>query len=239
MFLQIFGQVIIPIIIVFITLAVIKKILENGLKKVDKVKEKLKNDNIKNEYEDINKYILIIVSISAILYLLLIAKIVPFLSIRYFLLIVPFIYKFVMETLVQKEIFRISIIIVIIIGYMLASLSTSEKNEFLYKGSNDMYKNIENTGVKDIIYYYKNFYEVNSDITRYINGYNIYFSEIDKIGEKNNSSIEEIKKKDRINVFLYNTHLDKIDEILQKLDGKYKIIKENKTFYGKMYLLSK
>ena len=152
MFLQIFGQVIIPIIIVFITLAVIKKILENGLKKVDKVKEKLKNDNIKNEYEDINKYILIIVSISAILYLLLIAKIVPFLSIRYFLLIVPFIYilityifKFVMETLVQKEIFRISIIIVIIIGYMLASLSTSEKNEFLYKGSNDMYKNIENT----------------------------------------------------------------------------------------------
>ena len=144
-----------------------------------------------------------------------------------------------METLVQKEIFRISIIIVIIIGYMLASLSTSEKNEFLYKGSNDMYKNIENTGVKDIIYYYKNFYEVNSDITRYINGYNIYFSEIDKIGEKNNSSIEEIKKKDKINVFLYNTHLDKIDEILQKLDGKYKIIKENKTFYGKMYLLSK
>ena len=174
MFLQIFGQVIIPIIIVFITLTVIKKILENGLKKVDKVKEKLKN-----EYEDINKYILIIVSISAILYLLLIAKIVPFLSIRYFLLIVP------------------------------------------------------------LIYYYKNFYEVNSDITRYINGYNIYFSEIDKIDEKNNSSIEEIKKKDKINVFLYNTHLDKIDEILQKLDGKYKIIKENKTFYGKMYLLSK
>ena len=159
----------------FITLAIIKKILENGLKKVDKDKEK---DNKKEE--NINKYILIIVSISAILYLLLIAKIVPFLSIRYFLLIVPFIYilityifKFVMETLVQKEIFRISIIIVIIIGYMLVSLSTSEKNEFLYKGSNDMYKNIENTGVKDIIYYYKNFYEVNSDITRYINGYNI------------------------------------------------------------------
>ena len=239
MFLQIFGQVIIPIIIVFITLAVIKKILENGLKKVDKEKDNKKEENI-------NKYILIIVSISTILYLLLIAKIVPFLSIRYFLLIVPFIYilityifKFLMETLVQKEIFRISIIIVIIIGYMLVSLSTSEKNEFLYKGSNDMYKNIENTGVKDIIYYYKNFYEVNSDITRYINGYNIYFSEIDKIDEKNNSSIEEIKKKDKINVFLYNTHLDKIDEILQKLDEKYKIIKENKTFYGKMYLLSK
>ena len=223
----------------FITLAIIKKILENGLKKVDKEKDNKKEENI-------NKYILIIVSISAILYLLLIAKIVPFLSIRYFLLIVPFIYilityifKFVMETLVQKEIFRISIIIVIIIGYMLTSLSTSEKNEFLYKGSNEMYKNIENTGVKDIIYYYKNFYEVNSDITRYINGYNIYFSEIDKIDEKNNSSIEEIKKKDKINVFLYNTHLDKIDEILQKLDGKYKIIKENKTFYDKMYLLSK
>ena len=204
MFLQIFGQVIIPIIIVFITLAIIKKILENGLKKVDKDKEK---DNKKEE--TINKYILIIVSISVVLYLLLIAKIVPFLSIRYFLLIVPFIYilityifKFVMETLVQKEIFRISIIIVIIIGYMLVSLSTSEKNEFLYKGSNDMYKNIENTGVKDIIYYYKNFYEVNSDITRYINGYNIYFSEIDKIGEKNNSSIEEIKKKDKINVLI-------------------------------------
>ena len=107
------------------------------------------------------------------------------------------------------------------------------------KSKHDMYKNIENTGVKDIIYYYKNFYEVNSDITRYINGYNIYFSEIDKIDEKYNSSIEEIKKKDRINVFLYNTNLDKIDEILQKLDGKYKIIKENKTFYGKMYLLSK
>ena len=112
----------------FITLAVIKKILENGLKKVDKDKEKDKEKDNKKE-ENINKYILIIVSISAILYLLLIAKIVPFLSIRYFLLIVPFIYilityifKFVMETLVQKEIFRILIIIVIIIGYMLASL---------------------------------------------------------------------------------------------------------------------
>lgn len=217
----------------FITLAIIKKILENGLKKVDKEKDNKKEENI-------NKYILIIVSISTILYLLLIAKIVPFLSIRYFLLIVPFIYilityifKFVMETLVQKEIFRISIIIVIIIGYMLVSLSTSEKNKFLYKGSNDMYKNIENTGVKDIIYYYKNFYEVNSDITRYINGYNIYFSEIDKIDEKNNSSIEEIKKKDKINVFLYNTHLDKIDEILQKLNKEYKVIKETKNFYRK------
>ena len=247
MFLQIFGQVIIPIIIVFIALAVIKKILENGLKKLDKDKEKenLKNDTSKG-CEDIDKYIIIIVSFSIISYFLLIAKIVPFLSIRYFLLIVPIIYilityifKFVMETLVKKDFFRISLVILIVLGYMVVSLSASEKNEFLYKGSNNMYKNIENTGVKDIIYYYKNFYEVNSDITRYINGYNIYFSEIDKIGEKNNSSIEEIKKKDKINVFLYNTHLDKIDEILQKLDGKYKIIKENKTFYGKMYLLSK
>ena len=253
MFLQIFGQVIIPIIIVFITLAIIKKILENGLKKVDKVKEKLKNDNIKNEFEDISKYILIIVSISAILYLLLIAKIVPFLSIRYFLLIVPFIYilityifKFVMETLVQKEIFRISIIIVIIIGYMLASLSTSEKNEFLYKGSNDMYKNIENTGVKDIIYYYKNFYEVNSDITRYTKDVNVHFADINKVSENNSNEketgIAEIRKKDKINILQQIKELpilDKIDEILQKLDGKYKIIKENKTFYGKMYLLSK
>ena len=226
----------------------IKKILENGLKKLDKDKEKkeIKNDNSKNGYEDINKYIIIIISFSIISYFLLIAKIVPFLSIRYFLLIVPIIYilityifKFVMETLVKKDFFRISLVILIVLGYMVVSLSASEKNEFLYKGSNNMYKNIENTGVKDIIYYYKNFYEVNSDITRYINGYNIYFSEIDKLEEKNNSSIEEIKKKDRINVFLYNTHLDKIDEILQKLDGKYKIIKENKTFYGKMYLLSK
>ena len=205
----------------------------------------MKNDNSKG-CEDINKYIIIIVSFSIISYFLLIAKIVPFLSIRYFLLIVPIIYilityifKFVMETLVKKDFFRMSLVILIVLGYMVVSLSASEKNEFLYKGSNNMYKNIENTGVKDIIYYYKNFYEVNSDITRYINGYNIYFSEIDKIDEKYNSSIEEIKKKDRINVFLYNTHLDKIDEILQKLDGKYKIIKENKTYYGKMYLLSR
>ena len=50
---------------------------------------------------------------------------------------------------------------------------------------------------------------------------------------------ETFSSRDKINIFLYNTHLDKIDEILQKLDGKYKIIKENKTFYGKMYLLSK
>ena len=108
MFLQIFGQVIIPIIIVFIALAVIKKILENGLKKVDKDKEKenLKNDNSKNGYEDINKYIIIIISFSIISYLLITAKIVPFLSIRYFLLIIPsiyilitYIFKFVMETL--------------------------------------------------------------------------------------------------------------------------------------------
>ena len=61
----------------------IKKILENGLKKLDKDKDKenLKNDNSKG-YEDINKYIIIIVSFSIISYFLLIAKIVPFLSIR-------------------------------------------------------------------------------------------------------------------------------------------------------------
>ena len=245
MFLQIFGQVIIPIIIVFIALAVIKKILENGLKKSDKDKENLKNDNSKG-CEDINKYIIIIVSFSIISYFLLIAKIVPFLSIRYFLLIVPIIYilityifKFVMETLVKKDFFRMSLVILIVLGYMVVSLSASEKNEFLYKGSNNMYKNIENTGVKDIMYYYKNFYEVNNDLPRYINGDNIYFSEIDKLEEKDNKSIEEIRKKEKINLFLHNTDLDKIDEILKKLNGEYKVIKENKTYYGKMYLLSR
>lgn len=245
MFLQIFGQVIIPIIIVFIALAVIKKILENGLKKSDKDKENLKNDNSKG-CEDINKYIIIIISFSIISYLLLIAKIVPFLSIRYFLLIVPIIYilityifKFVMETLVKKDIFRISLVILIVLGYMVVSLSAAEKNEFLYKGSNNMYKNIENTGVKDIMYYYKNFYEVNNDLPRYINGYNIYFSEVDKLEEKDNKSIEEIRKKEKINLFLHNNDLDKIDKILKRLNGEYKVIKENKTFYGKMYLLSR
>ena len=245
MFLQIFGQVIIPIIIVFIALAVIKKILENGLKKSDKDKENLKNDNSKG-CEDINKYIIIIVSFSIISYFLLIAKIVPFLSIRYFLLIVPIIYilityifKFVMETLVKKDFFRMSLVILIVLGYMVVSLSASEKNEFLYKVSNNMYKNIENTGVKDIMYYYKNFYEVNNDLPRYINGDNIYFSEIDKLEEKDNKSIEEIRKKEKINLFLHNNDLDKIDKILKRLNGEYKVIKENKTFYGKMYLLSR
>lgn len=245
MFLQIFGQVIIPIIIVFIALAVIKKILENGLKKSDKDKENLKNDNSKG-CEDINKYIIIIVSFSIISYFLLIAKIVPFLSIRYFLLIVPIIYilityifKFVMETLVKKDFFRMLLVILIVLGYMVVSLSASEKNEFLYKGSNNMYKNIENTGVKDIMYYYKNFYEVNNDLPRYINGDNIYFSEIDKLEEKDNKSIEEIRKKEKINLFLHNNDLDKIDKILKKLNGEYKVIKENKTYYGKMYLLSR
>ena len=57
----------------------IKKILENGLKKSDKDKENLKNDNSKG-CEDINKYIIIIISFSIISYLLLIAKIVPFLA---------------------------------------------------------------------------------------------------------------------------------------------------------------
>lgn len=235
----------IPIIIVFIALAVIKKILENGLKKVDKDKENLKNDNSKG-YEDINKYIIIIISFSIISYLLLIAKIVPFLSIRYFLLIVPsiyilitYIFKFVMETLLKKDFFRISLVILIVLGYMVVSLSSAEKNEFLYKGSNNMYKNIENTGVKDIMYYYKNFYEVNNDLPRYINEYNIYFSEVDKLEEKDNKSIEEIRKKEKINLFLHNNDLDKIDKILKRLNGEYKVIKENKTFYGKMYLLSR
>ena len=226
----------------------IKKILENGLKKLDKNKEKenLKNNNSKNGYEDINKYIIIIIIFSIISYLLLIAKIVPFLSIRYFLLIVPsiyilitYIFKFVMETLVKKDFFRISLVILIVLGYMVVSLSSAEKNEFLYKGSNNMYKNIENTGVKDIMYYYKNFYEVNNDLPRYINRYNIYFSEIDKLEEKDNKSIEEIRKKEKINLFLHNNDLDKIDKILKRLNGEYKVIKENKTFYGKMYLLSR
>ena len=223
----------------------IKKILENGLKKSDKDKENLKNDNSKG-CEDINKYIIIIVSFSIISYFLLIAKIVPFLSIRYFLLIVPIIYilityifKFVMETLVKKDFFRMSLVILIVLGYMVVSLSASEKNELLYKGSNNMYKNIENTGVKDMMYYYKNFYEVNNDLPRYINGDNIYFSEIDKLEEKDNKSIEEIRKKEKINLFLHNNDLDKIDEILKKLNGEYKVIKENKTYYGKMYLLSR
>ena len=154
----------------------IKKILENGFKRVDKDKENLKNDNSKNGYEDINKYIIIIISFSIISYLLITAKIVPFLSIRYFLLIVPsiyilitYIFKFVMETLVK----------------------------------------------------------------------NIYFSEIDKLEEKDNKSIEEIRKKEKINLFLHNNDLDKIDKILKRLNGEYKVIKENKTFYGKMYLLSR
>lgn len=223
----------------------IKKILENGLKKSDKDKENLKNDNSKG-CEDINKYIIIIVSFSIISYFLLIAKIVPFLSIRYFLLIVPsiyilitYIFKFVMETLVKKDFFRISLVILIVLGYMVVSLSSAEKNEFLYKGSNNMYKNIENTGVKDIMYYYKNFYEVNNDLPRYINSDNIYFSEIDKLEEKDNKSIEEIRKKEKINLFLHNNDLDKIDKILKRLNGEYKVIKENKTFYGKMYLLSR
>ena len=211
----------------------IKKILENGLKKSDKDKENLKNDNSKG-CEDINKYIIIIVSFSIISYFLLIAKIVPFIYI-----LITYIFKFVMETLVKKDFFRMSLVILIVLGYMVVSLSASEKNEFLYKGSNNMYKNIENTGVKDIMYYYKNFYEVNNDLPRYINGDNIYFSEIDKLEEKDNKSIEEIRKKEKINLFLHNNDLDKIDEILKKLNGEYKVIKENKTYYGKMYLLSR
>ena len=57
--------------------------------------------------------------------------------------------------------------------------------------------------------------------------------------EKDNKSIEEIRKKEKINLFLHNNDLDKIDEILKKLNGEYKVIKENKTYYGKMYLLSR
>ena len=175
---------------------------------------------------------------------MLVSKIVPFMSIRYFLIIVPlihivlvYIFKFVMETLVKKEILRISMVVIIILGYMLISLTVAEKNEFLYKGSNNMYKEIEKTGVKDYIYYYNNFYEVNSDITRYTKDVNVYFADINKVSENNSNEketgIAEIRKKDKINIFLYNTHLDKIDEILQKLNKEYKVIKETKNFYRK------
>lgn len=232
------GKIIIPIFILFITLAVIKKILENGLKKVEE------KDGKKEETECIDKYILGIVIISTIIYFMLVGKIVPFMSIRYFLIIVPlihivlvYIFKFVMETLVKKEILRISMVVIIILGYMLISLTVAEKNEFLYKGSNNMYKEIEKTGVKDYIYYYNNFYEVNSDITRYTKDVNVYFAEINKVSENNSNEketgIAEIRKKDKINIFLYNTHLDKIDEILQKLNKEYKVIKETKNFYRK------
>lgn len=232
------GKIIIPIFILFITLAAIKKTLENGLKKVEE------KDGKKEETECIDKYILGIVIISTIIYFMLVGKIVPFMSIRYFLIIVPLIHivlvyilKFVMETLVKKEILRISMVVIIILGYMLISLTVAEKNEFLYKGSNNMYKEIEKTGVKDYIYYYNNFYEVNSDITRYIKDVNVYFADINKISENNSNEketgIAEIRKKDKINIFLYNTHLDKIDEILQKLNKEYKVIKETKNFYRK------
>lgn len=232
------GKIIIPIFILFITLAVIKKILENGLKKVEE------KDGKKEETECIDKYILGIVIISTITYFMLVGKIVPFMSIRYFLIIVPiihivlvYIFKFVMETLVKKEILRISMVVIIILGYMLISLTVAEKNEFLYKGSNNMYKEIEKTGVKDYIYYYNNFYEVNSDITRYTKDFNVYFADINKVSENNSNEketgIAEIRKKDKINIFLYNTHLDKIDEILQKLNKEYKVIKETKNFYRK------
>ena len=232
------GKIIIPIFILFITLAVIKKILENGLKKVEE------KDGKKEETECIYKYILGIVIISTIIYFMLVSKIVPFMSIRYFLIIVPlihivlvYIFKFVMETLVKKEILRISMVVIIILGYMLISLTVAEKNEFLYKGSNNMYKEIEKTGVKDYIYYYNNFYEVNSDITRYTKDVNVYFADINKVSENNSNEketgIAEIRKKDKINIFLYNTHLDKIDEILQKLNKEYKVIKETKNFYRK------
>ena len=232
------GKIIIPIFILFITLAVIKKILENGLKKVEE------KDGKKEETECIDKYILGIVIISTIIYFMLVGKIVPFMSIRYFLIIVPlihivlvYIFKFVMETLVKKEILRISMVVIIILGYMLISLTVAEKNEFLYKGSNNMYKEIEKTGVKDYIYYYNNFYEVNSDITRYTKDVNVYFADINKVSENNSNEketgIAEIRKIDKINIFLYNTHLDKIDEILQKLNKEYKVIKETKNFYRK------
>lgn len=232
------GKIIIPIFILFITLAVIKKILKNGLKKVEE------KDGKKEETECIDKYILGIVIISTIIYFMLVGKIVPFMSIRYFLIIVPlihivlvYIFKFVMETLVKKEILRISMVVIIILGYMLISLTVAEKNEFLYKGSNNMYKEIEKTGVKDYIYYYNNFYEVNSDITRYTKDVNVYFADINKVSENNSNEketgIAEIRKKDKINIFLYNTHLDKIDEILQKLNKEYKVIKETKNFYRK------
>ena len=232
------GKIIIPIFILFITLAVIKKILENGLKKVEE------KDGKKEETECIDKYILGIVIISTIIYFMLVGKIVPFMSIRYFLIIVPlihivlvYIFKFVMEILVKKEILRISMVVIIILGYMLISLTVAEKNEFLYKGSNNMYKEIEKTGVKDYIYYYNNFYEVNSDITRYTKDVNVYFADINKVSENNSNEketgIAEIRKKDKINIFLYNTHLDKIDEILQKLNKEYKVIKETKNFYRK------
>ena len=232
------GKIIIPIFILFITLAVIKKILENGLKKVEE------KDGKKEETECIDKYILGIVIISTIIYFMLVGKIVPFMSIRYFLIIVPLIHivlvyilKFVMETLVKKEVLRMSIIVIIVIAYMTMSMTAAEKNEFLYKGSNNMYKEIEKTGVKDYIYYYNNFYEVNSDITRYTKDVNVYFADINKVSENNSNEketgIAEIRKKDKINIFLYNTHLDKIDKILQKLNGEYKVINENKNFYRK------
>lgn len=243
---QIFGKILIPIIILFIALAIVKKILEDGLK--DKNKDEVINkdkENIKQNNKELTPYIIIILTISIIIYSLLMSKIMAFMSIRYYLLILPsimimltYILKYISETLIDKEVLRISIIVLLVLGYMMVSLSVAEKNEFLYKGSNKMYKEIENTNVKDIIYYYKYFYEVNNDLPRYINN-NIYYSEIDKIEDENSSSIEEIKKRDKINIYIHNNEKSNIDKILQKLNNDYKIIKQTDNFYGTVYTISK
>ena len=154
---QIFGKILIPIIILFIALAIVKKILEDGLK--DKNKDEVINkdkENIKQNNKELTPYIIIILTISIIIYSLLMSKIMAFMSIRYYLLILPsimimltYILKYISETLIDKEALRISIIVLLVLGYMMVSLSVAEKNEFLYKGSNKMYKEIENTNVKD------------------------------------------------------------------------------------------
>ena len=86
--------------------------------------------------------------------------------------------------------------------------------------------------------YYKYFYEVNNDLSRYIDN-NIYYSEIDKIEDENSSSIEEIKKRDKINIYIHNNEKSNIDKILRKLNNDYKIIKQKDNFYGTVYTISK
>ena len=67
----------------------------------------------------------------------------------------------------------------------------------------------------------------------------IISSEIDKIEDENSSSIEEIKKRDKINIYIHNNEKSNIDKILQKLNNDYKIIKQTDNFYGTVYTISK
>mgnify|MGYP001641650054 CR=1 FL=1 len=114
---QIFGKILIPIIILFIALAIVKKILEDGLK--DKNKDEVINkdkENIKQNNKELTPYIIIILTISIIIYSLLMSKIMAFMSIRYYLLILPsimimltYILKYISATLIDKEVLKNSL----------------------------------------------------------------------------------------------------------------------------------